>query len=486
MRSFYAACDLAPDSGRVMLGTLQDDKLTLSEVRRFANEPVQEKDSLQWNIPHLFEEILAGLRDIGAYDEAVESVACTSWASDYLLFEADGSIIAPAYHHRDRRSVEGMQRVLARISSEAIYSETGVQQRPASTLFQLGAEKSKRLSRAAQLLPVADAFNYLLAGVPRAEISLACGTQLYNPVAGAWSSTLPNAVGLSPKVLPPVVPSGTVLGPIRREIAQKTSLDDTQVVASCSQELAAALAGLPVGPDESAAYLRTGWWSVLGTELAKPLIIETTRRANFSNEIGYGGAVRFSKQVPGLWILEECRRYWKEQDREIDHALLTHLAGSSPPFEALINPFDPRLLTPGDMPLKIQTICRETNQLVPRKPGPMIRCVLESLALLYRKTLREIEQQTGRPITKLFLLSGSPNDLLNRFIANAVHCSVIVAPPDAVSIGNVIVQALAVGRLKSLAEARQVVHNSLKVQTLIPHAAAWDAAHARLDQLFPS
>ncbi len=468
-----------------MLGTLHEDKLTMSEIRRFANEAVQDKEGLQWNISHIFEEILAGLHAIGAYEEAVEGVSCTSWSSDYLLFESDGSLITPAYHHRDRRSVEGMQKVLAKISSDAIYAETGVQQRPASTLFQLAAEKSRRLSRAAQLLPVADAFNYLLAGVPRVEVSLACGSQLYNPAAKSWSTQLLNAVGLAPKVLPQVVPSGTLLGPLRKEIAEKTSLDDTRVVASCSHELAAAIAGLPVTPGETWAFLRTGPWAVMGTELEQPLINEASRQGYFSNEIGYGGAVRFSKQIPGLWILDECRRYWKEIDREIDDALLTHLAGSSPPFEALINPADPRLLTPGDMPVKIQTVCRETNQLVPRKPGPIIRCVFESLALLYRKTLLEIERVTGKKITKLFLLGGSPNDLLNRFIANAVHCSAIVAPADITSIGNVVVQAVALGHIKSLEQARQVVQNSLKVETLIPHAAAWDAANARLEQLFP-
>ncbi len=486
MRSFYAACDLAAESGRVLLGSLYQDKLTLSEIRHFSTQPVQEKDSLLWNIPQVFEEILAGLHAIGAYDEAVESVACTSWSSDYLLFEADGSLIAPTFHHRDRRSVEGMQRVLAKISSEAIYAETGLQQRPASTLFQLAAEKSRRLGKAIHLLPVADALNYLLAGVARVELSSACGTQLFNPVSQNWSTMLPNVVGLPAKLLPPVVPAGTAIGPLRKEVIAKTALDDTRVVASCSNELAAAIAGLPVGPDETWAFLRTGSWSVMGTEVAQPMINETTRRANFSNELGYGGATRLSKQIPGLWLLEECRRFWKEKDREIDQALLTHLAGSSPPFEALINPADPRLLTPGDMPLKIQAICRETNQVVPRKPGPFIRCILESLALLYRRTLRDMEQLTGRKITKLYLLGGSTNDLLNRFIANAVHCAVVVAPPEVTSIGNIIIQARTAGHVKSAEHAREVIQKSLKVETLIPHAAAWDVAHARLDQLFPA
>jgi rhamnulokinase len=485
MRSFYAACDLTAERGRVMLATLQDGKLTLSEVRHFRHEPIEEKDALQWDIPHLFEEMLAGLHAIGSYDEVVESVACTSWPSDYLLFEADGAILTPAFSFRDRRSAEGMRNFLARTPAKKLYDETGVQSQPGNTLFQLAAEKPRRLSRAAQLLPIADAFNFLLSGVPRFEQSLASATQLFNPFTRAWSPALLSAVGLSAKVLPPLVSAGTVLGPLRPEIVEKTLLDDTRVVASCSHELAAALAGLPVATEETWAFLRTGSSARAGVILAEPLATDAARRAGFSNDLSHDGTVRFSKPLPGLWLLEECRRFWKEKDREIDDMLLSHLAGSSPPFEALINPADPRL-TPGDLPLKIQAICRETNQVVPRKPGPFIRCILESLALHYRKALGEMEQLTGSKIGKLYLLSGTGNDLLNRFIANAVHCAVAMAPPDAASIGNVMVQAMGTGRVKSLEEAREIVRNSLKVETLLPHPAAWDTAHARLEQLFPS
>jgi rhamnulokinase len=483
MRSFYAACDLGVESGRVMLGALDQGVLTLSEVRRFPNLPVQEKGSLHWNIPPLYQEILAGLRDIGAYEEAVDSISCNSWAGDYLLFDSEGALITPTFHHADPRVQEGRQKVLAKVPLETIYQETGVQHAPGSTLFQLGAEKSRRLGRAAHLLPVADAFNYLLAGVPRAEISLASTTQLWNPVTRTWSQRLVHALSLPPTLLPPLVPSGTPLGPLRPEIAQKTALQDTQVVSTCSHEGAAALLGLPVASEESWAYLRLGSWAVMGTEVPEPIINAASRQLNFTNEIGYGGSVRFSKQTVGLWILEECRRFWKEQDREIDDDLLTHLAGSAPAFESLINPNDPRFLAPGDMPLKIQAFCRETRQLVPRKPGPIIRCVLESVALLHRKTLSELEQLTGRKITCLYLLGGSANALLNHFTANAVQRPVIVAPADATAVGNVLGQALALGHIKSLEAAREVVRNGFKVQRLLPYAATWDAAYARLSQL---
>ncbi len=483
MSNFYVACDLNADCGRVLLGTLNQGALTLSEIRRFQNVPITEKDSLQWNIPHLYEETLAGLRTVGTYEEAIDSISCDSWAGDYLLFESDNSLITPTYHHSDPRTRDGMQKVLAKVPPAAIYQETGVWPTTANILFQLAAERPKRLSRAQHLLSVADAFNYLLAGVPRFELSQASTTQLYNPVTQTWSDRLLNALDLPSKLLPPLVPAGTEIGPLRPEIAGTAGLEDAQVVASCSHEDAAALAGLPITPGEAWAFLRLGQSAVLGTELVDPIINETSRALNFTNEVGYGGSIRFSKLTIGLWILDECRRFWKEHDREIDDSLLTHLAGSSPPFEALINPADPRFQEPGDMPLKVQAFCRETNQRVPRKPGPILRCVMESLALQYRKTLQELELLTGREIERLYLLGGSTNALLNHFTANALRRPLVVCPADSAAIGNVVVQALTLGHFSCLGEARDAVRKSFKTETLIPYATAWDTAYDRLTQL---
>jgi rhamnulokinase len=485
MSKFYVACDLGAESGRVLLGTLNQGTLTISEVRRFQNVPLTEKASLQWNIAQLYEETLAGLRAIGDFEEAVDGVSCDSWPADYLLFEADSTLITPAYHHRDSRTGEGMQKVLSIVPRETLYEETGIIPTPGNTLFQLGAEKPRRLARARHLLPVADAFNYLLTGVPRVEMSLASATQLYNPVTQTWSDRLLKAAELPPNLLPALVPAGTELGPLRGEMAKINGLEDARVIATCSHESAAALAGLPIRPAEGWAYLRLGPWATMGTQIAQPIITDATYEQNFSNETSYGGSIHFSKQTVGLWLLEECRRFWKEKDREIDDTLLSHLAGSAPPFDSLINPADPRFQTPGDMPLKIQAFCRETGQNVPRKPGPIIRCVLESLALQCRKTLQEIEEITGREVARLYLLNGSTNALLNHFIANAVRRPLVVAPADTAAIGNVIVQALALGHLESLDQAREVVRNSFKTETLVPYATAWDTAFVRLLQLRP-
>ncbi len=486
MDNFYIACDLGAENGRVMLGTLRKGELIMSEARHFQNLPVKEKDSLQWNIPQLYHEIFEGLREIGSYEEPINSISCNSWGADYLLFESDGSLIAPAFHRGDARTEAGMKEVLSKTAWETIYDETGVQKMPGNTLFQLAAEKSRRLGRADHLMPIADGFNFLLSGVPRIEMSLASTTQLYNPVTKTWSGQLLKTLKLSPNLFPPLVPAGTDLGALRPEIAREAKLEDVRVITSCSHEIAAMLAGLPIGKGEQWAFLELGSWSLMGTQLVEPVIHVAGRELHFTNEMGYGESVNFYKNVVGLQILEQCRHFWKETDRELDADVLMHLATSSPPFESLINPADPRFLTPGEMPLKIQAFCKETHQPVPRKPGPIIRCILESLALLYRKTLREIEYLTGLKITKLYLLGDSRNSLLNHFTANALQVPVVIIPADAAAIGNVVVQALALGHIKSLQEAREIVQNSFKMETITPHAAIWNSAYDRLAQLLPS
>ncbi|HHY85025.1 MAG TPA: rhamnulokinase [Verrucomicrobia bacterium] len=485
MDNFYVACDLGADSGRVSLGSLHKGRLTLCEIRRFPNKPIQEKNSLQWDIPGLYHEVIEGLRSIGAHEEPIDSISCNAWNSDYMLFESDGTLITPTYHHSDPRSEAGMKEVLSRIPWETVYDETGVQKNRASTLFQLAVEKSKRLHRNHRLMPVADGFNYLLAGVPRVEMSSASTTQLYNPQTKSWSERLIEALRLPLELFPEVVPAGTKLGALRPEIARETGVENPQVISSCSNEIAAALVGLPVIKGEAWAYLQTGPHAVLGTELLNPLINDVTREWKFTNELGFGGAVRFSKQLPGLWILDECRQYWRERDREIDGDLLMHLATSSEPFECLVNFSDPRFETPGDMVQKIQAFCRETGQHVPRKPGPVTRCILESLALLYRKTLNELSCVTGRDFSRLYILGEKGNSLLHHFTANALQIPVFIAPPNVTAIGNIVVQALALGHIASIEEARDIVRSSFKMETIMPHAAAWDAAYARLAELVP-
>ena len=484
MTTNYVACDLGAESGRVIEGTLNKGKLLLSELHRFPNQPIQDKTSLYWDIPKLFQETLIGLRKVAQREDPVAGVSCDSWGVDYMLFEADGSLITPTYHYRDPRSQAGMKEALAKVPWETIYAETGIQKMPINTLFQLVSEKSKRIGRAHQLLSVADGFNYLLCGAGKCEVSMASTTQLYNPVEKNWSDKLIHGLRLPRQLFPSIVPSGTVLGPLRSEIAQQTGLEDVQVIASCSHDTAAAVAGLPAS-GENWAFLSSGTWSLMGVELREPIINDLSRDLNFTNEIGYGNTVRLLKNIAGLWIVQECRRQWAEKEQDLDYDVMTHLAASAPPFESLINPTDPRFLEPGDMPARIQAYCKETGQTVPRKPGPIIRCVLESLALLYRKTLREIESITGRKVDCLHIVGGgTKNTLLNHFTANALQIPVVIGPAEATAAGNVLVQAMALGHVSSLGEARKIVRDSFNTENIQPHAAAWSAAFERLEKLF--
>jgi rhamnulokinase len=484
MAKYYVACDLGAESGRVMVGELDRGELKLTEVHRFANVPLSERASLYWDIPSLHRGLVDGLAKAAARGDAISGISCDSWGVDYLLFEEDGSLITPTYHYRDSRCEAGMKAILGQVPWETLYAETGIQKMVFNTIFQLGAENPKRLKRARQLLSVGDGFNFLLCGVPRFEVTMASTTQLYNPVERQWSGELIRTLGLPPQLLPPIVPAGTVLGPLRPELAQQTGLEDAQVIASCTHDTGAAVAALPAS-GENWAFLSSGTWSLMGLELHAPLITDQTRELNFTNEIGYGHTVRLLKNIVGLWIVQECRRYWAEREQDLDYDVITHLAASATPFECFINPADPRFLSPGDMPVKVASFCRETGQGVPKKPGQIVRCVLESLALFYRRTLKEIERLTGRQIDRLHIVGGgAKNSLLNHFTANALRIPLVVGPAEATATGNILVQAIALGHLESLEAARQVVRASFRIETVQPpHRSTWDEAIERFERL---
>ena len=483
MDKLYVACMFGVRTSRIMLGTLHGQTFTVSELRRFPTPVINEKKSLQWNLPDIYRETLLALGEIGDQEVSVAGISCSSWAGDYMLFDVEGTLLTPVFHYADPRIVEGAKAVFSKFSLEAIHAETGVASRPGNTLFQLGAESPRRFKRSHRLLPFADGFNHLLGGDACAEQSAASSTQLFNPATRTWSNRLVTGLGLPPGLLPPIVAPGTKLGRLRPELVKQTRLEDATLIASTSNELTAALAGLPLGHGKPWAYLRVGEESIVGTEIPAPLINNMTRELGYSNECCLGGATNFYKRTVGLWLFEECRRFWIAQDRELSDDVLMHLATTSPAFECLINLADPRFAQPGDMPLKIQAYCRETAQEIPRKPGQIIRCILESLALEYRKTIQELELITGNKFTRLYLFGGAANGLLNHFFVNALQVPVILASPDAAAFGNVLVQALALGHIPSLGEAREILRNSVKNQPIIPHPTSWDTAFNRMLEL---
>ena len=485
MTTQYLACDLGAESGRLMLGSLSDEKLTLEEIHRFANTPLKVGDSLHWNIPRLLEELRTGLQKAAARRLPVASISADSWGVDYLLLDARGEWMAPTFHYRDARTARGVANVRAKVDWKTIFDETGIQYMPLNTLYQLGAESPERLARAGQLLMIADGFNFFLSGVARIEESNASTSQLYNPRTRQWSRKLTGALQLKETLLPPIIPAGTRLGPLKADIARQAALPAMEVIASCSHDTGAAVAAVPA-TGEHWAYLSSGTWSLMGVELPSPLLSDACRQLNFTNEIGYGGSVRLLKNISGLWLIQECRRAWAAAGQEFDYATLTSLAARTPPFRSLINPTEEQFLAPENMPEAIATFCRQSGQPVPETPGAFIRCALESLALLYRRTLCQIEHLLGTKIQRLHLVGGgSRNALLNQFTANALQIPVLAGPTEATATGNVLIQAITLGHLPSLAAARSVVRSSFEVSQVHPQADRdWSEQYSRFEKLF--
>lgn len=467
-----------------MLGTLTDGKVALEEIHRFPNGPVVINGSWRWDVLRIFDELKTGIRKVAARGIKVESISTDSWGVDYAWLKDNEPMLTAPHHYRDPARNEGaFERAFADVPADEIFAETGLQFMTLNTLYQLHADRQTRpwvFKSADRFLNIGDYFNFLFSGVAKAEQSLSSTTQLFNPKKKKWSLPLLKKLGLPKKLFPEIVPSGTVLGPALPDLG----LTGTQVVASCSHDTGAAVAAVP-GSGRNWAYLSSGTWSLLGIEAKKPIINDLTRQHNLTNEVGYGGSIRFLKIIVGLWILQECRRTWAKQGREFSYEQLAQLGTQAAPLKSLINPNADQFAKADNMPEKIADFCRATGQPVPRTEGEFVRCTIESLALLYRLTLDQIESVTGKPIKTLHIVGGgSKNELLNQCSASATGRTVITGPVEATATGNILIQALALGHLKDLDELRSVVRASFEVKTYKPQdAAIWAQTYERFKKL---
>jgi len=487
--SHYLAIDLGAESGRVMLGTLWEGRLTLEEIHRFSNSAVVVKGSRRWDLLHLYAQIVEGLKKAGSRELPIRSLSSDSWGVDYALMKGSEPFLTTPYQYRDERT-DGSYERLGDVTREEIYASTGIQFMTINTLCQLHTDLLQRpeiLKFADRFLLIGDTVNHLLGGEAVAEASLASTTQLFDPATMDWSRSLISKLGLPESIFPKVVPSGTVIGTLTAELQSETRLGKVKVVATCSHDTGAAVAAVPAGDEPGWAYLSSGTWSLLGVESPVPVLTEEARNLNFTNEVGYGGSVRLLKNIAGLWILQECMRCWRESGQHYSYTDLVNLALEVSPLISLINPGDTRFLrsggttASGGMPARIAEYCRETNQPVPGSVGAIARCILESLSLLYRKSLGELEQLTGQKINRLHIVGGGTrNDLLNQCAASATGRKVITGPVEATAAGNILIQAIAGGAVSSLTEARQIVARSFPQNTYEPQdALVWESAYRR-------
>jgi rhamnulokinase len=470
--TYYLACDLGLENGRVILGSLTKGQLTLQEIHAFAIKTQSVKGHLSWDLVSLEKEIFAGIEKAALLDVPISGLSANSWGGDYVLLDAkDRPLQSPACNGNGRRE-DATARLLKKLPLATIYAETGIPLMPLHTLFQIEAEHRADpalFRRAESFLPIADYLNTRFSGVAACEESLASTTQLYNPQTHAWSPKLVAALNLPGSILPRLVPSGTAFGPVVDELRRHPSLLNTRVVATCSHDKAAAIAAIPARTEQNWAYLHSDCRSQFGVELAAPIMSSQACEEGFTNEVGLGGSIHFLKNSVGLGLVHECRRAWLAAGQNYSEEQLTRMASESGPAKAHIPPEDPRFRHPANLPEEIATYCRETAQPAPNKPGEFIRVILESLALAHAETLRQLEALTGQEIDVLHVVGpGARHELLNQLTADTTGLPVLAGPADASAIGNILIQALALWHLKSPDHLRSIVASSFPTQVLKP------------------
>jgi rhamnulokinase len=481
------AFDLGAESGRGILGQFDGGRLKLDVVHRFANGPVRTLDTLHWDVLRLYSELLAAMKLCASSCGGVDSIGVDTWGVDFALLGRGGTLLGNPRHYRDPHTEQILEQVFQRLSRENLFRQTGIQFMRFNTLFQLLAlqrDRSPLLDVAETLLFIPDFFHYLLTGVKVNEYTNASTSQMLDPLARSWAWELIDACRLPRQILGTLVPPGTVLGPLRSSLASATGLASVPVVAPATHDTGSAFAAVPAR-SENWACISSGTWSLMGAEIPAPLVTTDALRYNFTNEGGVAGTIRFLKNIMGLWLVQECRRSWEATGAVYTYEQLTALAADATPFVSLVDPDDASFMLPPSMPEALGAFCAKTGQTVPSAPGAVVRCALESLALKYRWVLERLEEMLGSRLGTIHVVGGgSQNALLCQLTADACGRTVVAGPVEATAIGNVLVQALGLGLVGSLAEAREVVRRSFEVRIVEPQdSQAWDEPYSRFVKL---
>jgi rhamnulokinase len=471
----FLAFDLGAESGRAVLAHLHSGVITIEEVHRFSNQPFENRDALHWDVSRLWLEIREALSRL----EKVElgGIGVDAWGVDYALLGESGELLQNPYHYRDKRTDGVMELVFEKVPREEIYRQTGIQFMPINTLFQLFAAKRETpelLKEARTLLTIPDLFHYWLTGHAVCEFTSATTTQMVDACARTWARALLDKLDLPSELPAKIVEPGTVIGALSEKLAGHSKLRGTPVVAPASHDTASAVAA--VAARDGTAFLSSGTWSLLGTELNEPLINSETQRLNFTNEGGVCGTTRFLKNVMGLWMLQCCRRSWVSRGQPYGYRELMELASREAAFGHLVDPDDESFLHPADMPHAIDAFCEKTRQPKPCTPGAYVRTVLESLAFKYRQVLVDLERVTREPVREIRIIGGgSKNRLLNQFTADATGRRVLAGPAEATALGNIAMQILATGGASSLGEVRAMIDRSSPIEIFEPRETdKWD------------
>ena len=470
--NYYIAIDLGAESGRVIVGTLKNQKLSMKEIHRFPTKQIVENDTIYWDINFIYSEILNGIKRAAAvgYNEP-KGIGIDSWAVDFGLLDENDDLIELPIAYRDKRTDGMMERVFEVISKKEFYKSAGIQFLKFNSIFQLYSlvkNRSEILDKTKSFLMIPDLLNFFLTGNKFNEYTNATSTSMLDANRKDFAEELIEKLGIPSKIMQKIVSPASQIGSVEKEIAKKLGINNTNVIAVGSHDTASAIVAIPV-EESNWAYLSSGTWSLLGIEIDDPILTKKAQEYSFTNEGGVDNTIRFLKNIMGLWILQRTRMSWSKNNEDVDYKTIANLAEKEKPFQAFINPDDERFFNPHDMIAEINKYLLETNQQVVNGIGALARIILENLAFKVAYYFKQLSSFTHEPIEVLHIVGGgSQNELLNQFIANACNVKVVSGPTEGTAAGNIMTQALANGDVNSLTEIRKYICNSYDIAEYKP------------------
>ncbi|MEQ6074993.1 rhamnulokinase [Bacillus subtilis] len=461
----YTAIDIGASSGRIMVGELNEGKLDIQEIHRFANGFSQRDGHCFWDIDHLLKQILQGLQKVKTLGYEHCTVGIDTWAVDYVLLDEKGDRLREAISYRDRRTDHTIDKLEHTLSKAAIYQKTGIQFQPFNTIYQLYEEDRELLKKTDKIMMVPDYLGYWLTGKAVTEITNASTTQLLNASTGNLDPELLEAVSVQEQQFAPLTEPGCELGKLRNEWFPDYDLPACKVMTVATHDTASAIIAAP-GVNDGWAYISSGTWSLIGIENKTPIITDLALENNYTNERGANNTIRFLKNIIGMWVIQEVR-----QQLQADYSFqqLAEEAEKTEPFQQFINLNDKRFLNPENMIKEIQHYCRQTGQKIPRTAGELACCIYSNLAIIYAIAIKELETITEKPIEQFHIIGGGArNDFLNQLTADMSGKAVYAGPIEATATGNLLMQMIAAKEVKNIKEARQVVRNSFPIKVFTP------------------
>lgn len=480
------AFDLGASSGRGIIAELDNGRITMNEIHRFVNNGVNVRGTFYWDILYLFDQIKQGIvkaKHAGGFD----TIGIDTWGVDFGLLDENGVLIGNPVHYRDSRTDNMPEELFKVISREDVYKKTGIQIMNFNTLFQLyylARYRKADLERAEKMLFIPDLLNYFLTGNVKNEYTIASTSQMLDPYTRNWNKEMLNQAGIPEKILGDIVMPGTEIGKLADDVCNELEVESVPVIAVGSHDTASAVISVPT-EEKDFVYISCGTWSLFGTELSEPNISEKGLAFSYTNEGGYNGSVRFLTNIMGLWLIQESRRAWNKQGQDLSFNDLEQAAHKCEPFRCFIDPDSPEFGKPGNIPKRVQEFCERTGQYVPQTVGEIVRCIYESLAFKYRYAFLNLQDITGKDFKCINIVGGGTKDpFLCQLTANACNMKVMAGPVEATALGNIAVQLMAVGEIKDITEARNIIKNSFDIKEYMPeNIEEWDKAYDKFKDI---